>query len=377
MSIDLTKVFSDEEIENKIKNLSSNIKQNEIKLDQDEIKKKVEEVTKNIVEKAEQIEKKMNFEENIKKITDKMDEFLFETTLHSTNFNGISMENYINYYEILNYKPKNGPNSSYIYDLPTQLVLINKLGKLMNYQFIKTSDESIKFNDLDLNLSKFIQENKIETYKISYDILFNLMKKLLILSLSDVESAFRSNKIWLNKEFKTCVTPDVIMMNSLNSKFLTSSKIFLEELFKIKESKIFNNTKILGKLLNEIKNFELEEILARSIKSMSPLFILDYFYAIKTIYLSCSMLNIYFHRLQTKEIEYNKSDLKLIVAVCNIFYQNTRLKQNGIVRQLPMFKGEISELTQMYYLNHTVVGPQFILLKVFEESIISLDKILS
>ena len=75
-------------------------------------------------------------------------------------------------------------------------------------------------------------------------------------------------------------------------------------------------------------------------------------------------------------IKYQQEDLILIAKICSIIYQNTRLNQNTTGRQLPAYNEKISEITQMYYLNHTIVGPQFLLLKLMEKSIICIDDII-
>ena len=200
---------------------------------------------------------------------------------------------------------------------------------------------------------------------------------MLVVSLSNVEFAFRSDKIWLSPSFKKFALNDVIIMQSLSGKLKDSSKIFIDELFKTKDSRIFNNTKILDKLVHTINDFELEQVIANSIKCMTPCFILDYFNAIKSLYIYCGLLNIYMNKISKKELELKKVNLELIGKIASIIYQNTRLYQNTTGRQLPMYDGKISEETQMYYLNHTIVGPQFLLLKMLEKSSSCLYEILN
>ena len=82
------------------------------------------------------------------------------------------------------------------------------------------------------------------------------------------------------------------------------------------------------------------------------------------------------NKIAKKEIKYQQEDVSLIAKICSIIYQNTRLNQNTTGRQLPAYNDKISETTQMYYLNHTIVGPQFLLLKLLERSAICVDDII-
>ena len=348
--------------------------------DMPKVIEKAKETVKSIEEKAKMIEEGTNMifdEDEYETNKELYKEFLFNDSLHSITNNGIDTNLYINHYNLIKYVWSNGPNSALITDIPHQLVYVHKLNKLFDFQFIQQSDVSIKFNDLDRMICAFIKQNPTDTYKLSYDILKGLLKKILVASLTNVEFAFRSDKIWISPSFKKFALSDVIMMQALSGKLKNSYKIFVDELFKTKNSRIFNNTKILDKLVHTIGDFELEEVLANSIKCMTPCFILDYFNAIKSAYLFVGLLNIYMNRLGKRMNLLNKEDIELIARICVIVYQNTRLNQNITGRQLPLYEKHISEETQMYYLNHTIVGPQFLLLKMLEKSSPYLYEIMS
>ena len=163
------------------------------------------------------------------------------------------------------------------------------------------------------------------------------------------------------------------MLHCLQDKFFKSFAIFCEELSRTKEAFVFNTIEHLPSISTTHKDLELEMILASSIKGMTPMFIYDYFSAMKSLYIGCSLINIYLNKVENKTI--NKSveeqinDIAVIAAVSTLIYQNTSLKQHGSTRQLPQYKDEIDEKTQMYYLNHTIYGPQFILMKIFEKAL--------
>jgi len=348
--------------------------------DMPKVIEKAKETIKTIEEKAKLIEENSSFEFDENQYEDNKgiyNNFIFNNDLHSITQNGIDINGYINNYNIYKYQWANGPNSNLIIEIPQQLVYVHKLNKLFDFQFIQQSDVSIKFNDLDRMVCAFIKQNPCDTYKLTYDICKAMLKKILVVSLSNVEFAFRSDRIWLSPSFKKFALNDIIIMQSLSGKLKDSSKIFIDELFKTKDSRIFNNTKILDKLVHTINDFELEQVVANSIKCMTPCFILDYFNAIKSLYIYCGLLNIYMNKISKKELELKKENLELIGKISSIIYQNTRLYQNTTGRQLPMYDGKISEETQMYYLNHTIVGPQFLLLKMLEKSSSCLYEILN
>lgn len=367
------------EVKYKREKISSNMENIPIK-DMPKVIEKAKETIKTIEEKAKLIEENSNFtfdEDEYVNNKELYKEFIFNNKLHSIDNYGININNYINHYDLYKYQWANGPNSNLIIEIPQQLVYVHKLNKLFDFQFIQQTDVSIKFNDLDRMVCAFIKQNPCDTYKLTYDVLKCMMKKILVVSLSNVEMAFRSDKIWLSPSFKKFALNDIIIMQSLSGKLKNSFKIFTDELFKTKDCRIFNNTKILDKLVHTIDDYELEEVLANSIKCMTPCFILDYFNAIKSLYIYCGLLNIYMNKVSKKELILSKVDLELIGKISSIIYQNTRLYQNTTGRQLPMFENKISEETQMYYLNHTIVGPQFLLLKMLEKSSSYLYEILN
>lgn len=352
---------------------------NKNKVDQRKVKQIAKETVASIEKNARQIEKNLDFtidRHEYETNKSKYKHFIFDNDIHGITNEGIMTNKFISEYDIYGYNWSNGPNSALMIEIPTQLVLVHKLNRLFGFKFLQESEVSIKFNNLDKMVCSFIKQNQIPTYKLPYDILKSMLKKTLVASLTNVEQAFRSDKIWISPSFKKFVLEDIIIMESLSDKLKTSFKIFHTELLKTKNAKVFNNTKILDYLVHTIPDFELEEILASSIKCMTPCFILDYFNAIKSFYLFASLLNIYMNKISKKEIKYQQEDVLLIAKICSIIYQNTRLNQNTTGRQLPAYNDKISETTQMYYLNHTIVGPQFLLLKLMEKSVICIDDII-
>lgn len=347
-------------------------------LNEEQLKEKAAEIIKNLKEKANQIELKEIDQEEFNNNKTKYVDFLLYNPIYGFDGKTIDVEDYINRFDIFKYSIDQGIDTSLMYEIPEQLAYINKLGKIFNHDFITVADVDVKFTRLDLMCCDFIKQYKEENnfndvYKIVYTIFEKFVFKLLVSSCTMFESAFKSKNIWVNDQFKLATKEDVIMLHCLQDKFFKSFTIFCEELSRTKEAFVFNSIEHLPSISMSHKDLELEMILASSIKGMTPMFIYDYFSAMKSLYIGCSLINIYLNKVENKTI--NKSveelinDIAVIAAVSSLIYQNTSLKQHGSTRQLPQYKDEIDEKTQMYYLNHTIYGPQFILMKIFEKAI--------
>lgn len=351
-------------------------KKNLKKKDMNKIVAKVKETIKGIEEAAKQIEPTIDLkvdDDYVEYHSKEFKEFLLSTNIlqegdqpcRGVTSNGIETDLYINSYKLFKYSTKSSPDSAQIVDIPTQLVLINRLNKLFGFQFIQQTDTSMKFGDVDRSICVFLkQSHKVKNHKITHEILNNLLKKFMITAFTTVESAFRSELVWVKPEFKKLIAPEVIMLQGLPGTLKESFNIFVNELTKIKGAKVFTDTSKLDILLHTMPSGVIEETLARTIKSMTPMFIYDYFEAVKSVYLFCGLLDVYL----SGEVR-NSEDLVLIARVTNMVYQNTRLYQNSTARSMPYAEEDLSELLQMYYLNHTISGPQYFILKMLEKTI--------
>lgn len=288
---------------------------------------------------------------------------------------GIDQDEFLNSYDIIYVNSGDAPKS--IIDTPMQLVYINKLNKIFGAQFIQETDTNLKFTDIDRSICTFLVQNKPKNHTLTKTILSNMLKKLILLEFSTVESAFRSSNIWIKPEFKSLIKSEIIMMQGLPQYLRNSFNVFVTELLETDNAQIFNRTDRLDYIIHIDQFGIIEQTLARVIKTMSPMFIYDYFECVKSIYLFCGLFEAYLDKLVETKDQKDKQQLmqeiETIAKVSVILYQNTRLYQNSTARSLPYFeKGSLSEQAQMYYLNHTLVGPQYQLLKCFEKAAIAL-----
>ena len=366
---------------NAIKELEKEAKENGV--NKEELLKKVKETIKNLEEEAKKLEESDEFKMEPKKleedVIEKSREFLFSTYISSTfiNSNGISTDKFIS--EMINetYSTKHQPKENLLDSTPKQLIYILRLSKYLDTKLLQQSNTQLSFNNVDLAICNYFKEhNKIPDYKIAYGVLKEFFKKLIITSLSDVELAFRSQNNWISPEFKKLILKDVVMLQSLPPKLAKSWKIFVEELCKINDANIFNDISKLDYVIHIETDFIIEETLAKSIKCMTPCFIYNYYNVAKSVYILCGLLDKWIDDVKNKRIEndYNTlySTLYPIIKTCLYLYENTRLYENSTARSLPYSKDKISEELQMYYLNHTIMGPQYMLLKSLEKHIIAL-----
>lgn len=361
---------------NNVNDMLANAKAQQDGIDPEEAKAKAKKIVEEIKQKAETI----NIPPlDLEQYNDpKYKRFLTQNKFGGISMNGIDQEEFINSFGIFNYKLNQGVDESLVHDIATQMYYVNKLGKIFDWDFVIFADGSLKFTNIDLVCCDFLKQHPLDfTYSFTYKLLEKMLFKLIVSTCLSTESAFKSEYIWINDAFKNATKTDVIMLTSLPDKLLKSFTIFIEELGKTSDCYIFNDLNKLVQLNREHQDMELEPVLASAIKGMTPMFIYDYFNCVKSIYIFLAMYNYYIYLVESKKIRYSVEDVHTIAVCCSIMYQNTRLVQHGLGRQLPNLSknGERIELdshTQLYYLNHTIMGPQFLLLKCFEEAVCSL-----
>ena len=341
---------------------------------------KVHEVIKELEKNAEQIEKSMDFNIDETKIdVNECRKFLFSTAITGINGNGISTDDYVAETCNMKYSTKNQPNESSINDPAKQLVFINRLSKRLKYNFLKSTTMQLKFNCLEETICMYIKQQQFKDYKYAYIMLKELLKKLIIVSLSDVEGAFRSEHVWIKNEFVKMIRKDIIMLQSLPPKLKKSWNIFIKELCKINDANVFNDLSKIDYVIHVNDDFVIESILAQTIKCMTPCFILNYYEIVKCFYLATAMIDGWFGRVEESKKQGQKvpnqewyQELRDIILTVGFIYENTRLNENSTARSLPFSVDKPSEELQMYYLNHTVVGPQFMILKALQKYIYGL-----
>lgn len=345
-------------------------------IDKKKLKIKVDEIIHKLEQDADELSKTMDFKIKITEPIIELKERLFNTIFTETfiGSNGISIDKYLSYLLQRNYNSQQ--NITPPDDAAKQLVFIRRLSKQLNYGLLTQMESQLKFQNIHTKLCEYFKSSNIPDYKIVYIILQETMKKLIISAFTDVEMAFRSNNNWVNDSFKKLILSDVILLQTLPNKLAYSWKIFIKELCKDGNAHIFNDVSNLPSVLDIKDDFIIEETLARTIKCMTPCFIYNYYSAIKTLYLICGALAGYMKQngldLKYKNKDQIHEELVNIVKVCNYCYENTRLYEHSVARHMPYYSEEISNELQSYYLNHTLVGPQYHVIKNLERLIVSI-----
>jgi len=373
-----SRVIRKQEKTDAAKEIEKEAKENGIS--QKELLDRVKTTIKSIEEEAEKIEKSNDFNkiynfDNSEIKTAR--EFLFSTTIKQDyiNKNGISTDKFIS--DVIDEKYSTSSQPKEVDSSPKQLVYITRLSKQLNTQLLQESDIRLSFNNIDVMICSYLKKIEKYDYYYVYTLLREFFKKLIISSLSDIELAFRSKNNWVNEEFKKLIIKDVVMLQSLPPKLAKSWKVFITEL--CDKNNVFNDISKLDYVIHINDDFIIEETLAKTIKCMSPCFIYNYYLIAKSIYILCGLLDDWYHKTQIAMKNNQKLDqddlynqLTNITKVCVYLYENSRHHENSTARSLPFSNEPISQELQMYYLNHTMVGPQYKLLKGLEKYIFSL-----
>lgn len=336
---------------------------------------KVKATIKKLEDDANHLAKSIDFTVNPLTETDRVDykTLLYYTKLYPETINqfGVSTDKYITKLTNKHYSTKEQIKESLLDNGAKQLVYISRLSKQLQHSLLTHTDTSLKFENIHFMICDYFKNkvNPINNYRCVYQILRESCKKLLISSFSDVELAFRSNGCWINESFKHMILKDVIMLQTLPTKLSKSWKVFITELCQTNSPTIYNDISKLDYLIHVDENFVIEETLARSIKCMTPCFIYNYYAVVRSLYLLCGLLDDWLDIVKPKVSESKITGDELSQQLVNIgkvvcyIYENTRLQEHSTCRNLPYSKDKMSEELVMYYLNHTIKGPQYMILR--------------
>ena len=293
----------------------------------------------------------------------------------------LDINEYINNTTIFKYNAFDSPNVGIQHPIPEKVIYMNKLNKLFNYTFSNPSSGDFHFSDLDTQITSFLYKYKdLGTTKLEYGMIKSLMGKLIICLNTSCELALRDNtKPRINSEFKQAIIHDIECMKYIQNqdgKLYVSWKTFLNALLSMGPDNLIyvhdNYVSLNTKLKTAYdKDFLTENLLANALKCYLPSVAINYFYAIKSIYLISRLLSIYIQNklYLNKEFSEVVNDIYTIAVSGVIIYENKSFIFKQTPRSLPKYDKEITEQTKMYILNHLLTGGQYYILKMFEESL--------
>ena len=265
--------------------------------------------------------------------------------------------------------------------IPEKVIFTEKLNKLFSHQFVNSKGGEFHFADLDAQLLLFASKHKeLETLTFEYKLIKAALGKLMLSLNTDVELALRDNtRPTLNSAFKQVIVKDIQYMKQLQNpekKTFISWKTFLDTMLDTGGDKLIyvhDNYRNLNIKLEKAysTDFLIENLVGNTLKCYLPSVALNYFYAIKSIYIIARLASIYIQlRLfKNKTLPQVIEDLYSIAVAGVIVYENKSFIYKQASRTLPNYDKPLSNETKLYILNHLLTGGQFYLLKMLEESL--------
>lgn len=345
--------------------------------EQKEVDEKVEHLVKTLVNQAENslISKEIELD-YIKNNTNFFSSYFDYKLPDYMMFTDKIINKWTNY----NYNPFGGVRQNMFHSMQARLAFLIEAGKILNYDFIGKVDHRYRFDNLDEKIANYIFLNSVPCTVLEYKLLKSMLGKLLICLNSDVERSFCNNNITTTTVYRKVLfeTCKVMRNATMQEKKIDKSwNIFIDTYMNSSADKqiyIFKNPAELGEKMKQCydNDFLMETMLANTLKTYFPTISFDYITVIKNIYLLLRLVSIYI----SKELYKNKTkdrvmiDLSTLAHMCSIEYETLYFANSMVPRSLPSSNNpNIKEETNMYYANHTLVGPQYFVLKQMELSI--------
>ena len=298
--------------------------------------------------------------------------------------NDMNIEKILRCWTPFKYSPYNDLKTNYIRRVGERVVLVSSLNDIFKQNFFTyVNNRNYRFDSLNFELLKFIGSvSNIDKTPTKFEHVFIkvMLSKIIICMLSDVDRCFTKDVVQLNNFFKMAVKNTLNEFQHLlkTDNIISSSWNIFEKCLFISEfnTNIYKFTTandLRDKLIEAFKNeeFLMEQLAANILKTFIPTIAFSYFSVIKNIYIIGRLLSIYVNKrlFKNKTKQQIETDLYTIAAVLTIEYE-TNYIANINVRTAPMVNGsQLSKQTEMYYINHLIAGPQYIILKMLENAL--------
>ena len=289
----------------------------------------------------------------------------------------MDLKKYINRLTNFNYDPFEGIRANMLFSVQDRLLYIHELGKVFDNDFLGKIDIQFKMHNIDGKLAKFIKREAVPFNDFEHRLIKTLMGKLILAIYSNIERAFIQETHCLSPDYlknikdidrtmRDVCYSDKYVMKSWNAFMnkLTDTKT----LYKFRD---YNDLTEKLKLCYDNK-FPIEIFMADCLKSLIPSIGLNYVNAIKSIYLMGRLISIYVQKYMNKRTE--TTDTKIIrltdiIVICRavmVDYESNYFATSMIPRSMPKTEENMSEEMKLYYISHTLTGPQYFLLKQLE-----------
>ena len=289
----------------------------------------------------------------------------------------MDLKKYINKLTNFNYDPFEGIRSSLLFSVQDRLLYIHELGKIFDTDFLGKIDIQFKLHDIDSKLAKFVHKKGVPFNDFEHRLIKNMMGKLILAMYSNVERAFVQDN--------HCLSPDYL--KNIRSIDRTMQDVCYSDKYVMKSWNAFMNKLTDPKTVFKFKDyadisdklklcydnkFPIEVFMADCVKSLIPSIGLNYINAIKDIYILGRLISIYLHKYAEKRsAEGDVENIRLtdIIVICRavmVDYESNYFATSMIPRSMPKTEENMSEEFKLYYISHTLTGPQYFLLKQLE-----------
>ena len=274
------------------------------------------------------------------------------------------------------YEPFRNISIDGILNASEKLVYVSKISKAFDYPFIEKIDSSWKFDKLEDSFIAFISKNESTTV-LEYKLLKSLLGKLVILMCSDVEQSFSVKKPNIRPETRKYLMSYISKMESfgrLKNNISKGWSVFVNTL--LNDTEMFNlrNQQQLHLILEQAysSHFLMESLLANILKTFQTTILVDYFHCVKACFIWVRLVSILIQHnssMTSKIMSHDElmENIFMISSVVVSMYEDNYFISSMLPKSIPS-NDNLSEETILYFLNHSIKGPQYMILKQLENS---------
>ena len=294
----------------------------------------------------------------------------FEFTINDS-VGAMDTRKYINSLTNFNYNPFEGIRAGMLFSVQDRLSYLYRLGKIFNTDFLGNIDIKFTLHDIDRRMCKFIGEAgcPYELSSFEYSLIKSMFGKLILSIFSNVEYAFVQKTHCLSDDYVKNIKYIDRYMKDLcaSDRYVKKSwSIFIDKLLDTKTMYKFSSYTELSARLKECydNKVPIELLLADCIKLLIPSIGMSYIHVVKDVYIIGRLVTIYMNKYGVDKNNHEKMvDLVTIINSAYIDYETAYLSTAMLPRSMPECADNISEEFKLYYISHTLTGPQFYLLR--------------
>jgi hypothetical protein len=289
----------------------------------------------------------------------------------------MDLKKFINRLTNFNYDPFEGIRANMLFSVQDRLLYIHELGKVFNHDFLGNIDIQFKMHNIDGKLAKFIKREAVPFNDFEHRLIKTMIGKMLLSIFSNIERAFIQENHCLSSDYLMNIKDIDMTMHDVcySDKYVMKSwNAFMNKLTDTKTLYRFNGYEELTEKLKLCydNKFPIEIFMADCVKAMIPSIGLNYINAVKSVYLMGRLMSIYINKYMQKRCENGNAErirLTDMVVICRsvmVDYESNYFATSMIPRSMPKMEENMSEEMKLYYISHTLTGPQYYLLKQLE-----------